>query len=114
MEARIREPGNHLLPSRIFALFLRDQLAADIDADSSTFGRAPIALAYDVRTMAEVDPMIQRAVSAGAMLLRPARKAPWGGYSGYFADPDGFAWEVAWNPAWQIAPDGSIKFGGDA
>ena len=36
---------------------------------------------------------------------------PWGGYSGYFADPDGHAWEVAWNPAWTIEPDGSVRFG---
>jgi uncharacterized protein len=95
----------------IFALFLRDRLAADFHADPATFGRAPFALAYNVRTKHEVDPVIDRALSAGAQLLKAAREAPWGGYSGYFADPDGFAWEVAWNPAWPIAPDGSIRYG---
>jgi len=98
----------------IFALFLRNQLAADFNADPTSFGRAPMALAYNVRTKAEVDPFIRRAVSVGATLLTPAREASWGGYSGYFADPDGFAWEVAWNPAWRIAPDGSIELGTSA
>jgi hypothetical protein len=63
-----------------------------------------------VRTRVEVDPLIRRAEEAGATVLKPARDASWGGYSGYFADPDGFAWEVAWNPAWKIAADGSIEF----
>jgi hypothetical protein len=47
-------------------------------------------------------------VSAGATLLKPATAMPWGGVSGYFADPDGHAWEVAWNPAFPIEPDGRI------
>ncbi len=94
----------------VFALFLRDHLAADFQADPSTFGRAPIALAYNVRAKSEVDPLIQRAVAAGATILKPPREASWGGYSGYFADPDGFAWEVAWNPAWRLAPNGSVEF----
>jgi predicted lactoylglutathione lyase len=83
----------------VFALFLRDHLAADFQADPATFGHAPMALAYNVRAKNEVNPLIQRAVAAGATILEPPRDAPWGGYSGDFADPDGFAWEVAWNPA---------------
>jgi uncharacterized protein len=94
----------------IFALFLRDQLAADFQADPATFGRAAMALAHNVRAKSEVNSLMQRAVAAGATILKPAREAPWGGYSGYFADPDGFAWEVAWNPAWRLAPDGSVEF----
>jgi predicted lactoylglutathione lyase len=94
----------------VFALFLRDQLAADFQADPATFGRAPIALAYNVRAKNEVDSVIQRAAAAGAAILNPPREASWGGYSGYFADPDGFAWEVAWNPAWPLAPDGTVEF----
>lgn len=94
----------------VFALFLRDHLAADMQADPATFGHAPMALAYNVRAKNEVDPLIQRVVVAGATILSPPRVAPWGGYSGYFADPDGFAWEVAWNPVWRLAPDGSVEF----
>jgi uncharacterized protein len=95
----------------IFALFLRDRLAADFDADPRTFGRAAMALAYNVRARNEVDPLLKRAEDAGATILKQAREASWGGYSGYFADPDGFAWEVAWNPHWQIAADGSVTLG---
>jgi predicted lactoylglutathione lyase len=94
----------------VFALFLRDKLAEDLRADAITFGRAAMALAYNVRAKSEVDPLIKHAVTAGATLLKAAQEAPWGGYSGYFADPDGFAWEVAWNPSWPIASDGRVTF----
>jgi uncharacterized protein len=93
----------------VFALFLRDKLAEDFQVDPATFGRAAVALAYNVRAKNEVDPLINKAVAAGATILKPAREASWGGYSGYFADPDGFAWEVAWNPGWGLAPDGSVE-----
>jgi catechol 2,3-dioxygenase-like lactoylglutathione lyase family enzyme len=94
----------------VFALFLRDQLAADFEADAATFGRAAMALGYNVRRKSDVDPLIQRAQDAGATVLKTARDASWGGYSGYFADPDGFAWEVAWNPAWPLGQDGNVTF----
>jgi predicted lactoylglutathione lyase len=94
----------------VFALFLRDRLAADFHADPTTFGRAAMALAYNVRAKNEVDPLIKRAAAAGATILKPAQEAPWGGYSSYFADPDGFAWEVAWNPAWLLGRDGGVTF----
>jgi predicted lactoylglutathione lyase len=93
----------------IFALFLRDDLAKDFEGDPASLGRAAVALAHNVRTRAEVDPLIRRVTRAGATVLKPGREASWGGYSGYFADPEGFAWEVAWNPAWKIASDGSIE-----
>jgi hypothetical protein len=105
----------------VFALFLRDKLAADFHSDPATLGRPAMSLAYNrsqgknggcnVRAKNEVDPLIKRAAAAGAKSLKPAQDATWGGYSGYFADPDEFAWEVAWNPAWRMAPDGSVKFG---
>jgi uncharacterized protein len=95
----------------IFALFPREELAADFQGDAAEFGRAAMALAYNVRAKNEVNPLIERAVAAGAKLLKPAKEAVWGGYSGYFSDPDGFAWEIAWNPHWQIAADGSVKLG---
>ena len=92
----------------VFALFLRDQLAADFGADPGSLGRAAMALAYNVREKSEVDPLLRRAEAAGAKILQPGREAVWGGYSGYFADPDGFAWEVAWNPHWRLDSDGRI------
>ena len=93
----------------VFALFLRDKLAEDFQVDPATFGRAAVALAYNVSAKNEVDPLINKAVAAGATNLNQREKPPGGGYSGYFADPDGFAWEVAWNPGWRLAPDGSVK-----
>jgi uncharacterized protein len=101
----------YLTGGMIFALFLRNALAANFNADPATFGRAPMALAYNVRAKAEVDPAIRRAVSAGATLPKPAREASWGAYSGYFADPDGFASEVACDPGWRISPDANFEFG---
>jgi uncharacterized glyoxalase superfamily protein PhnB len=53
--------------------------------------------------------VIKEAAAAGGKVLKPAEEAFWGGYSGYFADPDGFLWEVAWNPGFPIAEDGSIQ-----
>jgi len=68
-----------------------------------------ISLAYNARNRAEVDSVLEDAEVAGAKLLKPAQEADWGGYSGYFSDPDGFLWEVAWNPSFPIAEDGSIR-----
>lgn len=98
------------LGGMIFALFLHNELAADFHADPRTFGRAAMALGYNVRAKNEVDVVMRRAEAEGAKILKSAREAPWGGYAGYFADPDGFAWEVAWNPAWVMRADGSVKF----
>ena len=98
------------LGGMIFALFLREKLAEDFQVDAASFSRAAVALAYNVRTRGEVDPLMKRAASVGATILKFAREAPWGGYSGYFADPDGFAWEIAWNPSWSMKPDGSIEY----
>jgi len=95
----------------VFALFVLDQLADDFNGDHTSFGVAAMALGYNVRAKSEVVPLLQRAAAAGAKILKPARDASWGGYSGYFADPDGFAWEVAWNPFWRFASDGSVQFG---
>jgi catechol 2,3-dioxygenase-like lactoylglutathione lyase family enzyme len=94
----------------IFGLFLEAELAKDLNVDPASFGRAPVAMGYNVGTRQEVDPLLARAAAAGATILKPAREAVWGGYSGYFADPDGFAWEVAWNPNWTLEDDGSVTF----
>ncbi len=61
-------------------------------------GFGGVTLAHNVRSKAEADAVIQEALAAGASLLKPAANTFWGGYSGYFADPDGHPWEVAWNP----------------
>lgn len=90
----------------------------DLLADAGMAGADPaagrvggMALAYNVRERDEVDRVLDQAVAAGARLLRPGDDAFWGGYTGYFADPDGHLWEVAWNPAWPIDADGNVSFG---
>ncbi|MGA8035383.1 MAG: VOC family protein [Candidatus Acidiferrales bacterium] len=94
----------------VFALYVREKLAEDFGADATSFGRASMALAHNVRSKAEADALMLRAAAAGAPILKPAREQVWGGYSGYFADPDGFAWEVAWNPTWPLDADGRVTF----
>jgi len=71
----------------VLALFGRDALAAD----------------------ARVAAVLAEAEAAGATILKPAEDAFWGGYSGYFADPDGHLWEIAWNPDWTLTEDGSVR-----
>ncbi len=68
-----------------------------------------MALAYNVASPAAVDATLQEAEAAGATLLKPGQKVFWGGYSGYFADPDGHPWEVAHNPFWTLKEDGTVS-----
>ena len=80
------------------SLYPRASLAEDATVPAEGSGFPGFALAHNVRTTEDVDAVLARAVEAGARLLKPGQKVFWGGYSGYFADPDGFLWEVAWNP----------------
>ncbi len=98
----------------IFGLWSRDALAKDAGIEAPAGGFANVSLAHNVRTRDEVDAALNEAKDAGATILRPGRQASWGGYTGYFADPDGFAWEVAWNPGFEILADGSIRLPGKA
>ena len=94
------------------ALYGRAALAADMKAKDTGHGFGGIALAQNVRTREEVDQLLARAREVGGSILHPAVEAPWGGYTGYFADPDGHPWEVAWNPHFTLAPDGSLRLPG--
>ncbi len=90
------------------ALYGRESLAEDAGVRSEGTGFAGFAIAHNVESEQAVDDAMSQAVEAGARLVKPARKAPWGGYSGYFADPDGYLWEVARNPLFWVGPrDGS-------
>lgn len=84
------------------ALYPRDALAEDIGIPTHGTGFSGVTLAHNVSTTEEVDALINIAVSAGATLIKPAQDTFWGGYSGYFADPDGYLWEIAWNPHFTI------------
>jgi uncharacterized protein len=91
------------------ALYPREELAKDANIDPDGGGFNGVALAYNTRSRAEVDSTLVEAQAAGGKLVKPAQEAFWGGYSGYFSDLDGFLWEVAWNPSFAIAEDGSIR-----
>jgi catechol 2,3-dioxygenase-like lactoylglutathione lyase family enzyme len=91
------------------ALFPRQELAKDANVTPQGDGFRAISLAYNARNRAEVNAVLDEAEAAGAKLVKPALDAWWGGYSGYFSDPDGFLWEVGWNPSFAMAEDGSIR-----
>lgn len=97
------------LDGLVLGLFHRDAFAKDSARPATQLGVGGVALAHNVRSRAEVDACIAEAVRAGARLLKAAHDTEWGGYSGYFADPDGHPWEVAWNPHWPLDADGRLR-----
>ncbi len=92
----------------VFSLYGRDALAADATIDPATIGVGGGTIAVNFRSENEVDAAMKDAEAAGATVLKPPQKVFWGGYSGYFADPDGHLWELAYNPFWEIGEDGSV------
>ncbi|MEP7020769.1 MAG: VOC family protein [Pseudonocardiales bacterium] len=88
------------------AVYGRGDLAADAGLPDTDTAFRGVALAVNVDSPAAVDAALAAAQAAGATITRPAEATFWGGYSGYFADPDGHAWEVAHNPGWPLGPDG--------
>ena len=90
------------------ALYGSEDLAKDTGLPSSSSDSRSITLAYNVRHKEDVDAMLVEAARAGAQILKPAEEKFWGGYSGYFADPDAYPWEVAWNPGFELKEDGSV------
>jgi catechol 2,3-dioxygenase-like lactoylglutathione lyase family enzyme len=85
-------------------LYGRAALAEDATVPAEGHGFAGVALAHNVASEAEVDAVLAQAVAAGGRLVKPGQKVSWGGYSGYFADPDGHLWEVAHNPHFWVGP----------
>ena len=80
------------------SLYRRELLAADAGVPAAGSGFPGFALAHNLRSEAEVDRLLAEVAAGGGTIVKPASRADWGGYSGYFSDPDGFLWEVAWNP----------------
>lgn len=85
-------------------LYGREALAEDAQVSAQGSGFNSFTLAHNVESEAEVDTLLAQAVSAGATLVKPGQKVFWGGYSGYFKDPDGHLWEIAHNPFCWIGP----------
>lgn len=94
----------------VLGTFLRPALDADMNRRSE-LAPAAFALGHNVPSQADVEPAIARLAAAGGRVLRPADAPPHGGFRGYVADPDGHAWEIAWNPAWAIDDAGHVRFG---
>ena len=91
----------------VVALWSRESLAEDSGVEDNG-GWGGITLAYNTRSPAEVDQVIEEARSAGGAITREAGETFWGGYSAMFCDPDGHPWEVAHNPRWTIGDDGAV------
>jgi predicted lactoylglutathione lyase len=92
----------------VLALWSRELLAVDSVVED-TGGWGGVTIAHNVRSAEQVDSVLAEAASAGATVARAGAPTEWGGYSGVFIDPDGHPWEVAHNPHWEMAEDGSIR-----
>lgn len=96
----------------VLALFGLSDLAQDQGRPGAALGTGAVTLAQNFATEAEVDAAFAAALAAGATALKAPEKVFWGGYSGYWADPDGHVWEVAMNPFWPLNEDGTLTLPG--
>jgi hypothetical protein len=92
----------------VFCLYPHWLLAEDALVELKREGFRGITLAHNVTNKNDVQDVLEEASLAGAKIVKPAQDTFWGGHSGYFADPDGHLWEVAWNPHWLIGEDGMV------
>ena len=95
----------------ILSLFPVESLAEDAHVSSERSGFHGMSLAINLASEAEVDAAFEHVESVGAVILKPAEHVFWGGYSGYFADPDAHAWELAYNPHWPLDDQGLPQLG---
>jgi len=88
-----------LQPGLKLGLWPRADLAWDTGLSRTASSPTELSLGHNVKSSAEVDAVMEQASRSGGRIVKPARQTFWGGYAGYFQDPDGHLWEVAWNPA---------------
>ena len=116
--SRVESPDGVIafdLIGQTLGLYPKANLAEDIGIDPDKVGGfSGVTLGHNVRDKGEVDALMDRAKVAGAKILRPSGDVFWGGYIGYFADPDGHIWEVAFNPFSPLGPEGEFQWGGVA
>ena len=100
------------LPGTWIALYPFDRLAADIAPDlaATRSGFSGVTLAHNARSREEVSAIVRRAEAAGARVVKQPQETFWGGFSGYFIDPDGHYWEVAWGPMFAFSDSGEMRF----
>lgn len=98
----LEQPGEvvfiRMSPSLMLALWSASEFEAEVGPLAARNGMAPFTLAHNVPSSEAVDAVLQEASAAGGRILKAATRRDWGGYTGYFTDPDGYAWEVAYNP----------------
>jgi catechol 2,3-dioxygenase-like lactoylglutathione lyase family enzyme len=92
----------------VLALWGKAALTQDAGVEPGRGGFGGVALAHNVRCREEVDEVLAQAKAAGGTLLKGGEEKVWGGYGGYFADLDGYLWEVAWNPGFELRKDGTL------
>ncbi|WP_283425468.1 VOC family protein [Shimia sagamensis] len=101
------------LPGQTLGLYSKSMLAKDLGIPEEAIGGfSGVTLSYNVRSKNEVAPVLDLVVRAGGRILKPASEIFWGGYIGYFCDPDGHVWEVAHNPFSPLDKDGAFRWGG--
>ena len=101
------------LVGQTMGLYPLDKLAEDIGVDIAQLGHGGMTLGYNTRSPEEVDATLTRVEEAGGVVLKPAQKVFWGGYHGYFSDPEGHIWEVAHNPFSTLREsDGAFRWNG--
>ena len=96
------------LGGMVLALHPREELAADTTLEYQKSEFSGITISYNAESESEVDEIFARVAELGATIVKPAQKVYWGGYSGYFKDPDGFLFEVAYNPFWELDENGDL------
>lgn len=100
------------LIGQTLGLYPLNKLAEDIGLGVEDLGRGALTLGCNVAAKEDVAPVLDAAEAAGGRVLKPASDVFWGGYHGYFADPEGHIWEVAWNPYSQLGPNGEFRWNG--
>ncbi len=95
-----------LQPGLKLALWPRDAIARDAGIAKSPTGASEFTLGHNTSSREEVDAVMEQALRAGARIVKGAQDTFWGGYAGYFQDPDDHLWEIVWNPQFAIAPQG--------
>lgn len=102
------------LIGQTLGLYPLDKLAEDIGVAAETLGYGAMTFGYNTREKSDVAPLLAKAEAAGARILKPVTDVFWGGHHGYFADPEGHIWEIAWNPYAPLGPKGEFRWNGHA
>lgn len=113
--SRVETPAGVIafdLIGQTIGLFGLEDLAQDMGVPVDSLGHGAMTLAHNLDTPQAVDDLMQRAENAGARIVKPAVKSFWGGYHGYFADPEGHVWEIAHNPLSPLGPENQFRWNG--